>query len=197
MLEIPEKKTTYFEKKVILDLLGRISQKEWNEIIDRCKNAIKYRIKYSSYGAHSEAELGFPALDYYIDEAVKKIYQFDWYWDFKNVKLEKHIITIANSLISRQVDSYERKQGKEKKIEYNDELEYNLFEDVYDERIDLLIQCIEKITADDCDLNFYWEAIKESKKPKEIAQLMEIDVKKVYKQNDRLIYQARTKCLSN
>ncbi|HZL11909.1 MAG TPA: hypothetical protein VFC65_18150 [Prolixibacteraceae bacterium] len=197
MAEIPEKKFTFLEKKLIIDMLGCITDKEWIDVINRCKNAIKHRIRYADYGAHSEAELCMPALDYYINEAITKIYLFDWYWDIENIRLEKHMITIANSLISRQVDSYKRKKDKKKAIIYNDELDYDLFEDIYDERVDQLIECIERITADDFDLNFYWEAIKESKKPKEIAELMDIDVRKVYKKNDKLIYQARTKCLSN
>lgn len=197
MREIPEKKFTSIEKKIISDILDCITDEEWEAILTRCKNAIKHRIRYTEYGAHSEAELGMPALDYYINEAITKIFQFDWYWDFKNVKIEEHIITIANSLITRQVDSYKRKQGKEVRLTYNDEVAYDLFEDVYDEEVDQLIECIEKITAGDYDLNFYWEAIKEGRKPREIAELMEVDVRKVYKKNDKLIYQARTKCLQN
>lgn len=197
MRKIPEKKFTSIEKKLILDTLTCITDEEWNSIITRCKNAIKYRIRYTEYGAHSGAELGMPALDYYINEAITKIFHFDWYWDFKNVKIEEHIVTIANSLISRQVDSYKRKQGKEVKLPYNDEVAYDLFEDVYDERVDQLIECIERLTEEFDDLSFYWEAIKEGKKPREIAELMEIDVVKVYKKNDKLIYQARTKCLAN
>lgn len=197
MNEIPEKKFTLLEEKLILELLGHISDLEWNEIFNRCKNAIKHRVRYTEYGAHSIAELGYPALDYYINEAISKIYYFEWSWDFKNVQIEKHIITIANSLISRQVDSYKRKKGKEQIVAYNDELYYDLFDEVYDDEIDLLIQCIERITADDFELSFYWEAIKESKRPKEIALLMELEINKVYKQNDRLIYQAKTKCLKN
>lgn len=197
MTKIPEKKITLFEKKIIHDMLCSITDREWNEILTRCKNAIKHRIRYTHYGAHSELELGMSALDYYINEAITKIWQFDWSWDYKNVRLEEHIITISNSLISRQVDSYERRQGKVSRLTYDDNLDYDLFEDVYDERIDQLIECIERITADDFELNFYWEAIKENKKPREIAELMDVDVKKVYKKNDKLIYQARTKCLAN
>jgi len=197
MIKIPEEKISFLEKKLILEKLNQITTEQWNDIVRRCKNAIKYRIRYSTYGAHSEAQLGCKALDYYIRESISKIYQFKWKWDFNKIAIEEHIIIIANSLISRQVDSYERKQGKEKKISYNDELDYYLFEEVYDKNIDLLIECIERITRKEHDLSIHWEAIKEGFKPREIATLMEIPVNKVYKQNERLIYQAKTKCISN
>src|SRR5665648_1184283 len=99
MAEIPEKKFTFLEKKLIIDMLGCITDKEWIDVINRCKNAIKHRIRYADYGAHSEAELCMPALDYYINKAITKIYLFDWYWDIENIRLEKHMITIALSLI--------------------------------------------------------------------------------------------------
>lgn len=197
MTKIPEKKLSFFEKKIIIDKLDRITEKEWSNIFDRCKNAIKYRIKYTGYGAHSEEELGYPAIDYYINEAIKKVFEFEWTWDVENVELEKHIITICQSLISRQVDSYIRKEGKEKQIVYNDELEYDLFDEIYDKNIDSLLDCIERITAKIHELSIHWEAIKEGLKPREIAELMELPINKVYKQNERLIYQAKTKCIPN
>jgi hypothetical protein len=197
MTKIPEEKINFLEKNLILEKLNRITEKEWCEIVNRCKNAIKYRIKYTSYGAHSVSELGLPALDYYINEAISLIYQFRWGWNYERISIEEHIIKIANSLISRRVDSYKRKREDIKSISYNDEIDYDLFEEVCDNNIDLLIDCIERITASEQDLSLHWEAIKEGLKPREIASLMEIPVNKVYKQNDRLIYQAKTKCISN
>ena len=197
MNKIPHEKVDFFEKKIILTKLEHITEKDWNEIIDRCKNAIKYRVRYCKRGAHSEKELGCPALDYYITESISKIYQFKWIWDHERVTIEEQIITIAQSLISRQVDSYKRKLGNENTITYNDELAYDLFDEVYDSNIDLLLECIERITSKEHDLSIHWDAIKEGFKPREIATLMEIPVNKVYKQNERLIRQAKTNCLSN
>jgi len=198
MNKIPEKKPTLIDKRNIISILSCITDKEWNEIITRCKKGIKHRLWLTEYGAHSEKELGEPAMMYYIKTALEKIYNFNWYWDYENVPLIEHIITIANSLISNQLDHYKRKQEREEKeVIYNDELYYDVFDEVYDDKIDQLINCIERLTAGIVDLNFYWEAIKEGKKSKEIAELMEIPVKDIYNKNDKLIYQVRKNCLNN
>jgi hypothetical protein len=164
MSRIPEKKITLIDKKNIISILSCITEGEFEEIFTRCEKAIEHRLWYTEYGAHSEKELGEPAKQYYIKKALEKIYTYEWYWDYENVPLVKHIITIANSLISNQLDKYKRKQNREEtKVSYNDELYYDVFDEVYDDKIDLLIDCIEHLVANVEDLNFYWEAIKEGK----------------------------------
>ncbi|MFW5803632.1 MAG: RNA polymerase sigma factor [bacterium] len=198
MKKIPEKKATQNEQKKILSILSCVTDKEWDEIITRCKKGIEHRLWLTEYGAHSEAELGEPADIFYIRKAIEKVYSFEWSWDYEQISIAEHLITIANTLISNQLDHYRRKQKREEKvIVFNDELYYDAFEDVYDERIDQLIECIERLTAGMDDLGFYWEAIKEGKKSREIAELMELPVKAIYKKNDKLIYQARKNCLKN
>lgn len=198
MSKIPETKATQNDQKKIITTLSCITDKGWDEIITRCRKGIGHRLWLTEYGAHSEAELGEPAEMFYIKKAIEKVYNFQWYWDYEQIPITDHLITIANSLISNQLDHYQRKQNREEKqFTYNDELYYDVFEEVYDDKIDQLINCIEKLTAELEDLGFYWEAIKEGKKSREIAELMELPVKDIYNKNDKLIYQARKNCLKN
>ena len=54
--------------------LERVGEKEWREALDEVTAYLRWRLKgKTKRGAHSERELGMPALDYYQDEAVVKL----------------------------------------------------------------------------------------------------------------------------
>lgn len=185
----------YFRKREIERQLKLVSPEEWDGICSRCKTWLRSKLwGKTSGGAHAEKELGLPAEDYYLNEAIALIYEFRWEWKFEKFSLTEQIIRICNSLISRQVEKFKSK--KEVALDYNDEIGLNVFDEVYEEDIDNLLRCIERIVAQDTRLCFYWEAIKEGYKPKMISELMNEPTNKTYKLNDKLIYQARTKCLN-
>jgi hypothetical protein len=188
----------YFQKKQIKEQLDSITEDEWNEICTRCKHFLKKKLHYTNYGAHSEKELGIPAVDYYLNEAIGKIFSFEREWKYEKYPIVDQIIRIANSLISKNVEKYRRKIEKGQiEIRLDDSLEINLFEEVYDDRWDELILCIERIVDGDLDLKMHWESIKEGLKSNEIAELFDKQVNYIYRLNEKLIYHAKTKCLNS
>ena len=190
----------YLRKKQIQLELDKISNQEWEEICTRCKFFLKNKLfNKTSYGAHSEKELGLPAIDYYFNESVAKIFSFDWEWKFEKFEIVDQIIRISGSLISKNVDSYKRR-SKEGfvEIEFNDNIAFDVFDEVDDDHeLDKLLECIERILAGDDLLQIHWESIKEGLKSSEIAEIIEKPVKYVYRQNEKLIYHAKTKCLTS
>lgn len=190
----------FFKKREISRQLDAISESEWNAVFNRCKRFTKQKLyNKTQYGAHSETELGLPAIDYYVDNAIEKLINYDWEWQFEKYTLELQIIRIINSLISTQVESFKRKkQGEDSEsiVEYRDDIGFDLFDEVYDEEIDDLLNCIEKLASLDLELGIHWEGIKEGKKPREIAEIIDLPVKSIYKLNEKLVYQARTNCLN-
>lgn len=188
----------YFQKKRIKEQLDCIKDVEWDEICSRVKSFLKKKLHYTSYGAHSEKELGMPAVDYYLSEAIGKIFSFEWEWKFEKYSIVEQIIRIANSLITKNVDKYRLKDEKgHVETRLDDSVDINLFDEVYEDRWDELEQCIERIIEGKIELKMFWESIKEGLKSNEIADLFDKPVKDIYRLNEKLIYHAKTKCLTS
>ncbi|MBL7472226.1 hypothetical protein [Robertkochia sediminum] len=189
----------FFRKRQIQIELDKISQHQWEEICTRCKSFLRKKLfNKTNFGAHSERDLGLPAIDYYFEEAVSKIFTFEWEWQFEKYSIVEQIIRIAGSMISKNVEKYRRKMEKGYfETEYSDNMAYDLFDEVYDESIDKLLECIERIVKEgDAFMQMHWESIKEGLKSKQIAEIIEKPVNYVYRQNEKLIYHAKTKCLT-
>ena len=61
--------------------LETVSDKQWREALDELTAYLRWPLKgRTQRGAHSERELGMPALDYYQEEAVVKLIEGDWKW---------------------------------------------------------------------------------------------------------------------
>lgn len=189
----------FFRKRQIQLELEKISEKDWDEICTRCKLFLKKKLyNKTSFGAHSEKELGTPAIDHYLQEAISKIFKFEWEWKFEERGMVEQLNRISGSLISKSVEKYKKKvESGNIEAEYIDEMAYDLFDDVYDERVDNLLDCIEQIVKEgDEFLQLHWESIKEGLKSNQIAEIIEKPVKYVYRLNEKLIYHAKTKCLT-
>ena len=187
----------YFIKNTIASKLESISDEQWTIISKRCKKALGSKLLgKTEFGAHSEKTLGTPAVDYYFKESITKIFGFEWEWKFEKYSIEEQVLRISGSLISRQVESYKGNKNSISETELDENLNYDVFDEVYDDNIDNILNCIEMITESDIDLSMYWLSIKEGLKPKEISQTLEKPIKQVYKLNEKLIYQAKTKCLN-
>lgn len=188
----------YFKKRKIQVQLDKISEQEWEEVCIRCKSILKKKLfNKTSFGAHSEKELGTPAIDYYLHESISKIFSFEWEWKYEKYDITEQLIRVAGSLISKKVDKYRNKVEKGlTETEYFENMTFDIFDEVYDDEIDQLIACIERIVKGDDLLEIHWESIKEGLKSSEISEIMEKPVKEVYRQNEKLIYHAKTKCLT-
>ena len=88
--------------------LEAVSDKQWREALDELTAYLRWRLKgRTQRGAHSERELGMPALDYYQEEAVVKLIEGDWKWQDR-FTLGKQLERIAADLITKQVQKWER-----------------------------------------------------------------------------------------
>lgn len=59
--------------------LETVSDKQWREALDELTVYLNWRLAgKTKRGAHSEKELGMPALDYYTEEAVVKLIEGEW-----------------------------------------------------------------------------------------------------------------------
>ena len=88
--------------------LEAVSDKQWRDALDELTAYLRWRLKgRTQRGAHSERELGMPALDYYQEEAVVKLIEGDWKWQDR-FTLGKQLERIAADLITKQVQKWER-----------------------------------------------------------------------------------------
>ncbi len=56
-----------------------VSDREWREDLDELTAYLRWRLAGKTQRrAHSEKELGMPALDYYTEEAVVKLIEGEW-----------------------------------------------------------------------------------------------------------------------
>lgn len=63
-------------------------------------------------GAHSEVVLQMNALDYYIVETIKKLYEFKWEWR-EDLDIEQQCLVILDNLISKQAKKFQRQTMKQ------------------------------------------------------------------------------------
>ena len=88
--------------------LETVSDKQWRDALDELTAYLRWRLRGKTQrGAHSERELGMPALDYYQEEAVVKLIEGDWKWQDR-FSLGKQLERIAADLITKQVQKWER-----------------------------------------------------------------------------------------
>ena len=79
--------------------LETVSDKQWREALDELTAYLRWRLRGKTQrGAHSERELGMPALDYYQEEAVVKLIEGDWKWQDR-FSLGKQLERIAADLM--------------------------------------------------------------------------------------------------
>ena len=88
--------------------LSGVSEKQWREALDEVTAYLRWRLAGKTQrGAHSEKELGMPALDYYQEEAVVKLIEGEWKWQ-ERFTLGKQLEKIAADLVTKQVQKWER-----------------------------------------------------------------------------------------
>ena len=88
--------------------LEAVSDKQWREALDEVTAYLRWRLKgKTKRGAHSEQELGMPALDYYQEEAVVKLIEGDWQWQ-ERFTLGKQLEKIAADLVTKQTQKWLR-----------------------------------------------------------------------------------------
>lgn len=104
-------------KEIVLNKLHNLSDAEIKVALKQLTHFIRARLRLKSLidrtksGAHSDQNLGMNAIDYYVGESVKRLWEPNgWDWKFEKFTLAEQLMRIANKLISDRVKSYKNKK---------------------------------------------------------------------------------------
>ena len=190
--------------------LEGVSDKEWREALDEVTAYLRWRLRGKTQrGAHSEKELGMPALDYYQEEAVVKLIEGDWLWQ-ERFTLGKQLEKIAADLVTKQVKKWEREhpwltedgevkneesiaQRKQELIELTDDLEQfaGILDDDGQEELDDTYNLVYGLVADDEELTLFVGTIEHCGNFKDIPEFTGWDIKHVYRLMEKLMRRIR------
>lgn len=190
--------------------LEAVSDKQWRDALDELTAYLRWRLRGKTQrGAHSERELGMPALDYYQEEAVVKLIAGDWKWQDR-FSLGKQLERIAADLITKQVQKWEREhpwltedgtpkssesipERKPQMIEYTDDMEKysEMVDDDGQEELDETYDVVYALVADDEELTLFVSAIEHCGNFKDLPEHTSWEMKKVYRLMEKLMRRIR------
>ena len=168
-----------------------VTNREWKAVRERLAEFIRRKVgRNTRYGAHSESNLGMPAVDYYLGESFIKLLGGQWRWQ-EGLTLYEQLERIAGSLISKQVEKFGRlpenimvvmEPGQMMLLDYCD-----VFEDD-GVSVNRAYELALEITQDDPELKRYVEATCAFNDLDMVCKHLGIMKSKVYNLNRRLIY---------
>ena len=101
--------------------LAALSPRDWKDAVNETVRCITKRLRASrvtldngtqelvggltDYGPHSEHHLGENALQYYVSNAIKKLYEGDWEWQ-ERFSLGEQLSRVALRLIQNENEKY-------------------------------------------------------------------------------------------
>mgnify|MGYP000645308201 CR=1 FL=1 len=179
-------------KKLVLDKLEQVEEEEWLVVLEKARKHIEIRIKgRTKYGAHSEENLGMDAIDCYVGETIKRLYEGIRDWKFETRSLEVEFIRIIDSIISEEVRKIKDKPEDATKIisvdpdsfliEDVEQSEENV-EKLYEEQVTTIFDAI----SGDEVLEEIFLLIHDGKTYDEIAKKLDIPKSKIYRAVDKI-----------
>lgn len=169
--------------KEILQHLNSITDSEWLDVVDKLTTYVHYKLKGRTlFGAHSEQNLGGNAIDYYVNEAIGKLFSLEWKWQFEKYSLLEQLQRVIGSMISSNIEKFkaqklyitsmeEDKLISLEKSEINDcELEYYA----------VFRNALEECSKDDEDLQLYVMALDDCRSFDEMVISTGFEKKKLY-----------------
>ena len=175
--------------------LNGVSEKQWREALDEVTAYLRWRLAGKTQcGAHSEKELGMPALDYYQEEAVVKLIEGEWKWQ-ERFTLGKQLERIAADLVTKQVQKWERahpmltEDGSRKElVELRDpERLPDSIDDDGQEELDDTYNLVYELVEDDEELTIFVGAIEYCGNFKDLPEHTGWEMKKVYRMMEKLM----------
>jgi len=203
--------------------LSGVPERDWRMALDELTAYITWRLrgKKTRWGAHSECELGIPALDYYTEEAAIKLIEGSWKWQ-ERYTLGQQLIEIASNLITKQAEKYARQHPPHPgnpehplldetvqsagliEFAYNDPLkdpyateeeDLEAFPDVMEEdaeeELDETYAIVMDLVKDNRELVFYVEAIRACGHFNELPEYLGVSIKHVYRLQEKLMRRIR------
>ena len=161
--------------KEILKQLNAISDNEWLDVIDKLTTYVHFKLKGRTiFGAHSEQNLGINPVEYYVDDAIGKLFSLEWKWQFEKYSLLEQLQRVVGSMISTNVEKFKAKKEsiislEKSEIDGNEVQYYEVFK-----------QALEECSKDDEELQLYVMALDECASFDEMVETTGIEKKKLY-----------------
>lgn len=173
----------------------KVSDDDWRVVVKKVKNHLRIRkILFSTTGVHSEKNFGMSPMDYYLGNAIEKLFDGKWIWK-KDLTISEQVIRIIDSMISTELEKADTDKAKSVNIEYVDadkdlwlfpsDIDISQSDEIekdFQEKIDLIYKAIDG----DNDLELLFLCIQQGIKSKDIAEEMGIPVERVYKLSEKL-----------
>lgn len=169
--------------KEILEHLNAISDSDWLDVIDKLTTYVHFKLKGRTlFGAHSEQNLGGNPVDYYVDEAIGKLFSLEWKWQYDKYSLLEQLQRIVGSMLSTNVEKFKAKKEnvtlmEEQKLISMEKSEIN---DEEVEYYEIFKHALEECSKDDDDLQLYVMALDECVTFDEMVEAMGFEKKKLY-----------------
>lgn len=188
-------------REQVLNKLQAIPHDEVEASLRQLTLHVQARLRFRSKmdrtrsGAHSEKNLGMRAIDFYVGESVKRLWDPNgWDWKFEQRTLAEQLIRIANKLMSDKVKEYKSKLEDVPKFDDRDA------GDIYDlENIAManikgdesnyakLIQIATEQSQDDDNLQYFTLRYFEGASFETIAKEMNLAVTQIYVLRKKLV----------
>jgi hypothetical protein len=185
----------YYEAN--LQKLEGLNDPQFKSALNKCLEHLRIKLKRrTTFGAHTESRLGEDPFDYYTQYAYNAIISGNWEWK-EGRTLAQQMILIIDSTMSTEVEK--TRTGKEPEMLdgnfddyfYSDDPLPDEFEFTKEVLINKQVSVLEEVIKGDQELEMYWECIKNKMKRAEIAEFMEITVKRQDKLREKLIDKVR------
>ncbi len=186
------------KEKYTLKRLTELCEDEWIVAIEKCRRLIDLRVRgRTKFGCHSENYLGMSPFDYYIYEAINKLYSGAWEWK-EEYSISEQMCRIVGSLISENVRKYRLEQEKNSSsiktqipienigffnmVDFDEDTQSAEKEKFYEYQIDTIMEAIDG--NEDMETLFLY--ITEGKSSDEICNETGWEKKKLYRVTDHL-----------
>lgn len=188
-------------REFVLRKLHELPYSEVEEAIKQLTHHVQARLRFGSLidrtrtGAHGENNLGMNAIDFYVGESIKRLYDPNgWDWKFEKLTLPEQLMRIANKLISAKVSEYIDKKEKMPIFDKRDtadifDLELmaidsaNGNEHIYTKLIELALEQ----TKDDDNLHYFTIRYFEKASFETIATEMNLTIQQIYVLRKKLV----------
>lgn len=188
-------------RELVLRKLHELPEEEVVDAIQQLTYHVKARMRFESYldrtkvGAHSEEFLGMPAIEFYVSESVKRLYDPEgWDWKFEERTLAEQLIRIANKLISDKPKQFLKKQSKTPIFDNRDVGDIYDLKSVASDNIEgkeeeyaRLVDAAYKVSEDNDELHYFVCRYFEDAEYEIIAQEMGISLNQIHVLRKKLV----------
>ncbi|WP_339706760.1 hypothetical protein [uncultured Kriegella sp.] len=185
-------------KKSTKQRLIELTDEEWRIALEKARRLISYRVKgRTKYGCHSQKELGVSPFDYYVKEAIDKLYDGIWEWK-EEYSFPEQFSRIIGSLISEKVRKYQKGTSDDDALTkpttkfedvaflfeevFDEEVEINEREKIYENQLNVVLQAIDR----NANMETLLLLIMDQKTNDEICAEAGWERKKLYRVTDRM-----------